>query len=345
MSGRTVGNYLLGTSLGKGATGEVFAARHRFLGDEVAIKLLHAHVATSPAATAEFLAEAQRARAIQHPNVVRVSDFGDEPFRYLVMERLAGETLAIRMRAGVVDEPTLRAIVVAIARGAAAAHAAGVVHRDLKPGNVVLVDGGARPVIVDFGISRLATEAALAPGVGTPAYMAPEQLAGDPVGTAADVFALGVIAYEAATGALPFGATVDARRARHDYTPVAGPLAAVIEACLARDPVARPTMAELIERLDDERPTNVVPPQQRARGLRVGLAIGVCLAAGLAIAVVAGAFDHAPTAVVVARPPPTPVPVPLAVPVAIPSPAPAKSAAPVAPKKKPPKKHVGETLD
>src|ERR1700760_2178260 len=110
MTERTIGNYVLGPLLGRGGMSEVYAAAHRFLGDRVAIKLLHAHVARAPGATDAFLAEATRTRAIEHPNVVRVLDFGVEGDDcYLVMERLDGESLAARLElSGPLDEPALR---------------------------------------------------------------------------------------------------------------------------------------------------------------------------------------------------------------------------------------------
>ncbi|HEY0989077.1 MAG TPA: serine/threonine-protein kinase, partial [Kofleriaceae bacterium] len=211
---RTIGNYVLEAMLGRGGMSEVHAARHRFLDDRVAIKLLHAQAAGDAEATAAFLAEATRTRAIDHPNVVRVLDFGcDGDDLYLVMELLDGETLAARLlRDGRLDEPEARRLGAAIADGVAAAHARGIVHRDLKPGNIMLVAG--EPKIVDFGIARqlgASAKATTGSRSGTLAYMAPEQLTGGLIAACVDVWAHGAILYEALAGRLPFDDFTDGR--------------------------------------------------------------------------------------------------------------------------------------
>jgi serine/threonine-protein kinase len=273
---RVIGNYVLGPILGRGGMSCVHAAEHRFLGDRVAIKLLRTQLAGDPDATAAFLAEATRTRAIDHPGVVRVIDFGsDDGDLYLVMERLDGETLAARLeRSGVLDEPEARRFGAAIADGVAAAHARGIVHRDLKPGNVVVV--GDQPKIVDFGIARsLDRGAAAVTGsrIGTIAYMAPEQLAGGLVAPCVDIWALGVILYEALAGRLPFDDFADGRAPQLFETParlgqlvpVSPALDALVAACLERDPARRPrSMAAIAEALrgarPDERFTEELPP-------------------------------------------------------------------------------------
>src|SRR4051812_20254210 len=132
MSERTIGNYVLGPLLGRGGMSEVYAAEHRFLGDRVAIKLLHTQLASDPAAIDAFIAEANQTRAIEHGNVVRVLDFGsDRGDCYLVMERLDGESLGARIvREGWLPEAEVRRLGAAIADGVAAAHERGIVHRD-----------------------------------------------------------------------------------------------------------------------------------------------------------------------------------------------------------------------
>jgi serine/threonine-protein kinase len=243
--------------LGRGGMSEVFAAEHRFLGDRVAIKLLRAHLADDPGAIQAFLDEATRTRAIVHPNVVRVLDFGaDGEDCYLVMERLDGETLAAHLqRVHRLDEPEVRRLGAAIADGVAAAHARGIVHRDLKPGNLMLVDGA--PKIVDFGIARsLDRAAATITGsrLGTLAYMAPEQLAGGLVAPCIDIWALGVILFEALAGRLPFDDFTGGRTPQLvDPPPRLGALAAVspalealVEACLTREPAGRPASMQAI---------------------------------------------------------------------------------------------------
>ncbi|MEO8550779.1 MAG: serine/threonine-protein kinase [Kofleriaceae bacterium] len=261
--------YVLGATLGRGATSEVFAVAGR---DELAIKRLHPHLLGDPRAIAAFQAELERARAVVHPNVARVHAIGDG---FLVLERIHGESLAARLSHGSLAEPEVRRLGAAIADGMAAVHARGIVHRDLKPANLMLA--GEVPKIVDFGIARSLAADALATGtrLGTPAYMAPEQWTTGLVAPASDVWALGVILFEAATGYLPFEGfeggrcpqlVEDAPRAN-----VAPALDRAIAACLSRDPARRPSMLALVTMLStDERVTQdvgdlVVQPRRRWR--------------------------------------------------------------------------------
>ena len=277
----TIGNYLLGPLLGRGGMSEIHAGEHRFLGDQVAIKLLRSHVARAPGAADAFLTEATRTRAIEHPNVVRVLDFGiDGDDCYLVMERLDGESLAERLvRTGKLDEAELRSLGAAIADGLAAAHDLGIIHRDLKPANVMLARGG--PKIVDFRIARqLASDGATTTGsqIGTLAYMAPEQLAGGLVAPCVDVWALGVLLFEACTGQLPFADFADGRAPQLvDAAPrlatralVSAAFDALVASCLERDPRDRPaSMREIAaalraapaeERFTEDLPPMILPP-------------------------------------------------------------------------------------
>ncbi|HEY0194708.1 MAG TPA: serine/threonine-protein kinase, partial [Kofleriaceae bacterium] len=283
MAERTIGNYILGPILGRGGTSSVHAAAHRFLGDPVAIKLLRDHLASDPDATAAFLAEATRTRAIVHPNVVRVLDFGsDGDDLYLVMERLEGESLATRLaRSRWLDEPTVRRLGAAIADGLAAAHARGIVHRDLKPGNIMLpTDPDGAPKVVDFGIAR-GSATVTGSRVGTLAYMAPEQLAGGLVAPCNDVWSLGVVLFEALTGQLPFedfdgGRTpqlVDLPPRLGSLTEVSPALDALVAACLARDPGQRPASMQAVAAalrapVTDQRFTEELPSAVGAAQLR-----------------------------------------------------------------------------
>ena len=272
---RTIGNYVLGPILGRGGMSEVRAARHRFLGDRVAIKLLRPHLAGDPESIAAFIAEATRNRAIDHPNVVRVIDFGsDGDDCYLVMELVEGESLAARLeRTPRLDEARLRTLGAAIADGLAAAHDRGIVHRDLKPGNIML--GGDAPKIVDFGIARTfggASATVTGSRVGTLAYMAPEQITGGLIAPCIDVWALGVILYEAVAGRLPFDDFANGRTPQLFEPPprlatlaaVSPALESVIAACLDRDPGRRPpsmrAIADELRQPADQRVTEQLPP-------------------------------------------------------------------------------------
>jgi eukaryotic-like serine/threonine-protein kinase len=276
---RIVGNYSLGALLGRGGASEVYAAEHRFLGDPVAVKLLRAEPGDGDAAGEAFVAEATRTRSIDHPAVVRVHDFGRDQASgrwYLVMERVEGETLAARLaRVGRLGEAEVRRLGAAIAAGMQAAHERGIVHRDLKPANIVLQ--GDQPKVIDFGIAtHLDGRAAVTTGrrIGTPAYMAPEQLSGGLIGPFVDVWALGVTLFEAVTGRLPFRGFDDGRcpqlfetapRAA-DLAPVSPAFDTLLARCLERDPGRRPaSMAEVATALDgaagDERFTvDLGPP-------------------------------------------------------------------------------------
>jgi hypothetical protein len=200
-----------------------------------------------------FHREAEALGAIEHPNIVRVLDYGasaDGPF--IVMELVRGGTLRDLMRArGCVDQYDAAKIAAAIADGLEAAHIRGVLHRDLKPDNVLL-DGEGRPKIADFGIARLAAATAITRAgelLGTPQYLAPEQMSGDVVDERADVYALGVILYEMLTAARPTGGTtpseIVSRRLRFDPRPpsrlvaMSPTLNALVLRALARDPARR----------------------------------------------------------------------------------------------------------
>jgi hypothetical protein len=251
------GRYELADRLGGGGMADVFRAHDRTLDRDVAVKLMRAAFATDPEFVERFHREAEALGAIDHPNIVRVMDYGagaDGPF--IVMELVGGGTLWDLMRArGRLDQYLAAQIAAAIADGLEAAHVRGVLHRDLKPDNVLL-DGEGRPKIADFGIARLAAATAITRTgelLGTPQYLAPEQMSGDIVDERADVYALGVILYEMLTGARPTGgrtpSEIVARRLRIDprppsrLVPIAPALSALVMRALARDPGRRPRRA------------------------------------------------------------------------------------------------------
>ncbi|MBZ0116998.1 MAG: serine/threonine protein kinase, partial [Sandaracinaceae bacterium] len=203
--------YRVDHALGEGGMGTVYAATNVLTGKRVALKWLLPRLARDPRAVARFLREARAAGGIDHPNVVDVYDVGrDRGAPFLVMELLRGEPLTVLVGRRPVPSDTVVEMLMPALRGVAAAHARGIVHRDLKPENIFLCHGEDGRVthakVLDFGISTGRDDGATAELAGTPQYMAPEQLRGDEVDRRADVYALGVILYEALTGALPYDA-------------------------------------------------------------------------------------------------------------------------------------------
>ncbi|MGE5047629.1 MAG: protein kinase domain-containing protein, partial [Deltaproteobacteria bacterium] len=204
--------------LARGGAGEVYEAEDVELRARVALKTLRPETAEDDAHLARFRREINLARKITHPNVCRVFDLGLHPsprgwITFLTMELLEGESLHERIRrSGPMKCAEALPVVEQMVAGLAAAHAHGVVHRDFKSDNVMLVSprsGTLRVVVTDFGLARSEESAGFSTGSGTlkgtPAYMAPEQVTGGSIGPAVDIYALGVVMYEMMTGALPFG--------------------------------------------------------------------------------------------------------------------------------------------
>ena len=204
---RLGGRYRVEALLATGGMGEVWAARDLLLNRAVAVKVLGGALAGDGRAAERLRREARAAARLEHPSIARVLDLGEQDGRpYLVMELLEGESLAARIdRAGAMAAPEAARVVAAVADALEAAHRAGVVHRDVKPGNVFLTSDGEVKVL-DFGIASAAGEAALTTGemLGTPAYLAPERVLGHPATPAADIYALGVVLYELLAGRRPF---------------------------------------------------------------------------------------------------------------------------------------------
>jgi eukaryotic-like serine/threonine-protein kinase len=250
------GRYRPVRQIATGGMGEIWEADDTLLGRRVAVKVLAEELATDRVAVRRFRREARATAKLAHPNVTKVFDFVDGPAPFLVLELLEGQTLADRLRRGGALPPVEAArIAAAVADSLDAAHRAGIIHRDVKPSNIMLTASGGVKVM-DFGIAA-AWEAHSTTGeqlLATAAYAAPERAAGGRASPAADIYSLGVVLYEMLTGRPPFVADTveqvilahleEAPRPVRSLAPWVPPaIAAACEAALAKDPAARPASA------------------------------------------------------------------------------------------------------
>ena len=261
MIGKTLAHYEIVEKIGEGGMGRVYRAHDPRLGRDVAVKVLQQHLTSTPEARARFEREARTISQLGHPNICTLHDVGrDGDTDYLVMEFLSGRTLADRLEDGPLAVPELLPLAIQMADALERAHRAGVIHRDLKPGNLMLTDSGVK--LLDFGLARPVTTSGSEPPtattppspdtptlhrdddttvasgvttagaiVGTYPYMAPEQRSGREADERSDVFAFGCVLYEMAT----------ATRATDgvDPTAVPPPLAAIVDRCLQPEPAER----------------------------------------------------------------------------------------------------------
>ncbi|MEA2630901.1 MAG: eukaryotic-like serine/threonine-protein kinase, partial [Chloroflexota bacterium] len=265
--GQTLGGrYRLVELLGSGGMATIYRASDTGLGRDVALKLLRPEYLRDPDFSSRFRQEAQSAASLSHPNVVTVYDYGEDPSGpYIVMELVDGEDLAtILRRSGPLPPRQVARIGAGVARALAAAHARGLVHRDVKPGNVLIGTDG-RVKVVDFGIARAMAEAQVTlPGMtlGSVHYFSPEQARGEPATTASDIYSLGIVLYEMLTGVRPWEGDSAASVALARLTgPIPDPaavrpsipadLAAITRRALALDPNDRwPSAAVMADALE-----------------------------------------------------------------------------------------------
>jgi eukaryotic-like serine/threonine-protein kinase len=283
--------------IAKGGMGEVYEAEDFILKSRLALKLILPELSENSLVVERFKREILLARRVTHPNICRIYDLGSHRMElgsaspdfspelmFLTMELLSGHSLQERLnRVEVIRESEALPILEQIAAGLDAAHSAGVIHRDLKSANIILLpstraDGLERVVITDFGLARLAAEgeplttlSEIGAAMGTPAYMAPEQVQGKELGPGADIYALGIIAYEMVTGSRPFGGDTPVAQALARLTGEAQPPLqrrsdldlrwnVAILRCLQRLPEDRfPTAAEFVKALRSSDSPTVVP--------------------------------------------------------------------------------------
>ena len=286
--------YRLERELGRGGMGVVFLATDTTLDRRVAIKVVHPDLAAHPSIVRRFLAEARTIARLRHPGIVAVHTAGTaRGLLYYVMDEVNGESLRQRLsREGKLRVDDVRRIVADLAAALDAAGRAGVVHRDVKPENVLLEAGSGRPLLADFGIARaMVTEGASSTGqgvaVGTPSYMSPEQAAGEEVDSRSDLYGLGVVAYEMLAGHPPFQGTnrvvvskhiaerpVPIERVRPDCPK---PLAGAVMKALEKHPAERwQTGEELRQAVAGER---ALPQRRPDRRTALVAAAAIALAA------------------------------------------------------------------
>ncbi len=294
LEGRELGPYRVLRRLGGGGMGVVYEAEDTRLGRRVAIKLLPSEWSRHPGSKERFLREARAASGIDHPNVCTIHDLGesDGGRLFLVMALARGETLQQRLENEPLPVTEARDLAVQIARGLEPAHAAGIVHRDVKPANVMVAetDDGPEAKILDFGIAKIAGEAGLTQtggSLGTPYYMSPEQAAGQPVDARTDVWSLGVVLYEMLAGRRPFEGDNQLAVLRaitdSDLEPldrlrpqVPESLGRTVEKALAKDPAERyQTVAELRADLESNQ---VSPVAARRRSWLLAMTVIALLA-------------------------------------------------------------------
>jgi serine/threonine protein kinase len=263
--------YRLDHCIAIGGMGEVWRGEDLRHARPVAIKLMRPGYVKLPEATARFKAEARYGRRLSHDGIVRVRGHRHNGRPFLVMELIRGPSLAITLSAGPLTPERALDVIAQVAQALHAAHSAGVIHCDVKPANLLLRSDG-QVKLIDFGIARSVGSMALTSAgtvLGTPAYLAPERLAGQPATVAVDLYALGVVLYEGLAGGRPFTGTATEIALAHQTRPIP-PLPSCVPAMvvslvtdlMAKDPAARPASAAQVS--------------QRAIALRAALRAAQC---------------------------------------------------------------------
>ncbi|MEV4315974.1 serine/threonine-protein kinase [Actinocrispum sp. NPDC049592] len=294
--------YRLIAQLGRGGTARVVRAWDERLGRAVAIKIFQPHA--DPVGRLRFEDEAKLLAGFDHPGLVKVFDSGvahGEPF--LVLELIDGPHLGRKVDDGPMSVDAVRSLGISLAEALAYVHSRGVVHRDIKPGNVLL-DSSGTPKLADFGLAKLLDRSGLTASdrlVGTAAYLSPEQVLGTTVGPPADIYGLGLVLLECLTGEVEYpgldAETVLARISRRPRIPVGVPasLAETLEAMTRSEPSERPTATEIVDLLSADVPTVPIARPKRFNRTAAAVILGLGVMGGaIGLLVAAPAANTAP---------------------------------------------------
>ena len=314
--GQRIGPFQVTEVIGRGGMGIVYKGHDTRLDRTVALKAMPTHLVADATARSRFKREATLLASLNHANIGMIHDIIEqgEDASYLVLEYIPGETLAERVKHDTIKAKEALSMALQIAEAVAAAHESGVIHRDLKPGNIMITPDG-KVKVLDFGLARAvasevaATETAITqPGrvIGTPAYMSPEQARGKPLDRRTDIWSFGCVVYEMLTGSLPFeGETATDTLARiierepdWDLLPqsIPGNVRVLLWRCLAKDPCRRlRDMGDAALELDEtvnvppDKPGAAEPPGKVPRHLIWGLGIA-CAVAGIILGLIASSI-------------------------------------------------------